>query len=75
MSEIRVVMNDTDAIKYAMTTESINHVDLARKMGCQRQYITQILNRNKSGVRFDSFIKIMNELGYEVCIRKVESDD
>lgn len=71
MGELRVITSDKDAIKYVMESEAINAVELSKKIGCQRQYISQILNRNTSGVRFDSFMKIMNELGYEVCIRKV----
>lgn len=72
MSDLRVIKSDKEAIQYVMDEEQISHAELSKKMNCHRQYIGQILNRNSSGVRFDSFMKIMNTLGYEVCIRKVE---
>ena len=43
-------------------------------MGCSRQNVSDFLNRAKRGIRFDSFMRMINALGYEVILRKQERD-
>lgn len=59
-----------DVIKEIMDAEQISQTELAEKMGCVRQNISQALNRGTVNMRYDSFYKMVNALGYEVVVRK-----
>jgi hypothetical protein len=58
-------------IKKIMEKEGINQTELAEKMGCARQNINQLLNRNGKSMRYDSFENIIKVLGYEISLKKL----
>lgn len=66
------VMGDgaADMIKKAIEKEGINQKILAERTGITRQNVSQMLNRGKNCMRYDSFEKLAKALGYEVILRK-----
>lgn len=63
----------TDAVKIIrrlLEKEGLNQKELADIMGTTRQNVSQMLNRNKSSMRFDGFAKMVQALGYEITVRK-----
>ena len=66
------VMGDgaADLIKNAIEKEGINQKILAERTGITRQNVSQMLNRGKNCMRYDSFEKLAKALGYEVILRK-----
>ena len=63
-----------ELIRKAIENEGLNQLKLAQKMGCSRQNVSDFLNRSKKGMRFDSFARMINILGYEVILRKQENN-
>lgn len=59
-----------DLIKRAMEKEGVNQIILAEKTGITRQNVSQMLNRGKNCMRYDSFEKLAKALGYEVILSK-----
>ena len=59
-----------DLIKNAIEKEGINQKILAERTGITRQNVSQMLNRGKNCMRYDSFEKLTKALGYEVILRK-----
>lgn len=59
-----------DLIKNAIEKEEINQKILAERTGITRQNVSQMLNRGKNCMRYDSFEKLAKALGYEVILRK-----
>lgn len=59
-----------DLIKKAIEKEGINQKILAERTGITRQNVSQMLNRGKNCMRYDSFEKLVKVLGYEVILRK-----
>ena len=59
-----------DLIKNAIEKEGINQKILAERTGITRQNVSQMLNRGKNCMRYDSFEKLAKALGYEVILRK-----
>ena len=57
-------------IKKIMDDEGINQIQLAEKMGCTRQAVSQTLTRNTKSMRYDNFEKMIRTLGYEIIIKK-----
>ena len=57
-------------IKKIMDDEGINQIQLAEKMGCTRQAVSQTLTRNTKSMRYDNFEKMIKALGYEIIIKK-----
>ena len=58
------------AIREMLSNESITIEELARQTGRTRQNISQSINRNTRGMRFDNFQKLVSALGYEIVLRK-----
>lgn len=63
-------MDAAEIIRNILDKEQMNQTDLADKMGITRQNISQMLNRNKASMRFDSFSKMVEALEYEIVVRK-----
>lgn len=62
--------NDAQGIIRAiLAKEGLNQQQLADKVGTTRQNISQMLTRGE-GMRFSSFQKMVQALGYEVICRK-----
>lgn len=59
-----------DLVKEVMAEEKVNQTELAERMGCVRQNISQALNRGITNMRFDTFEKMVEALKYEVIVRK-----
>ena len=58
------------AIREMLSNEGMTIEELARKTGQTRQNISQSINRNTKGMRFDNFQKLATALGYEIYLRK-----
>lgn len=57
-------------VKRILEAENISQKELADKMGCCRQNVSQALNRGITNMRYDTFKKMVDALGYEVIVRK-----
>lgn len=62
--------NAAEVILQIMEKENVNQKELAERMGCVRQNISQMLNRGTINMRYDSFCRMANALGYEIILRK-----
>lgn len=62
-------MKNTDIISTAMSERSMSQSELAAKLGYARPSSINDMLRRKSGPRVDSFVKVMNALGYDVIVR------
>lgn len=65
-----IVTNPAEMIREVLEVENLSQKDLADKMGIARQNVSQALNRNRVSIRFDSFRKMADALGYEIILRK-----
>lgn len=63
--------NAAVTIRQIMEREDVNQKELAEKMGCVRQNISQTLNRGTVNMRYDSFYRMAKTLGYEIILRKI----
>ena len=63
--------NAAAIIRQIMEREDVNQKELAEKMGCVRQNISQTLNRGTVNMRYDSFYRMTKALGYEIILRKI----
>lgn len=63
--------NAAATIRQIMEREDVNQKELAEKMGCVRQNISQTLNRGTVNMRYDSFYRMAKALGYEIVLRKI----
>ena len=59
-----------EIIRTIMEREGVSRTELADRMGCVRQNISQMLTRGTAGMRYDSFHKLTDALGYEIIVRK-----
>ena len=57
-------------IRQIMEREEVNQKELAERMGCVRQNVSQTLNRGTVNMRYDSFYRMVEALGYEILLRK-----
>lgn len=57
-------------IKQIMKMEDVKQKELAERMDCMRQNISQMLNRGTVNMRYDSFYRMIAALGYEIVLRK-----
>jgi predicted XRE-type DNA-binding protein len=57
-------------VKQLLEIENVSQKELADKMGCVRQNVSQSLNRGSSNMRYDTFKRMVDTLGYEVVVRK-----
>ena len=62
--------NATEIIQQIMKKENVNQKELAERMGCVRQNVSQMLNRGTVSMRYDSIYKMAEALGYEIILRK-----
>lgn len=62
--------NAAEVILQIMEKENVNQKELAERMGCVRQNVSQMLNRGTINMRYDSFYRMANALGYEITLRK-----
>lgn len=71
MEKIEIIGTDpAKMIREALEQENLNQKDLAEKMGAVRQNVSQALNRSRVSIRFDTFRKMAETLGYEIVLRK-----
>lgn len=63
--------NAAATIRQIMEKEDVNQKELAEKMGCVRQNVSQTLNRGTVNMRYDSFYRMAKALGYEIVLRKI----
>lgn len=63
--------NAAEIILQIMEKENVNQTELAARMGCVRQNVSQMLNRGTVNMRYDSLLKMANALGYEIILRKM----
>ena len=63
--------NAAATIRQIMEREDVNQKELAEKMGCVRQNVSQTLNRGTVNMRYDSFYRMAKALGYEIILRKI----
>ncbi len=63
--------NAAATIRQIMEREEVNQKELAEKMGCARQNVSQTLNRGTVNMRYDSFYRMTKALGYEIILRKI----
>jgi len=68
--EIKAV-NAAETIRCILDEEKMTQQDLADRMGFTRQNISQSLNRNAKSMRYDSFLKMVTALGYEIVVKKL----
>lgn len=62
--------NAAEIILQIMEKENVNQTELAARMGCVRQNVSQMLNRGTVNMRYDSLLKMAGALGYEIVLRK-----
>lgn len=71
MGNIEIIGTDpAEMIREVLEVENLSQKDLADKMGIARQNVSQALNRSRVSIRFDSFQKMAEALGYEIVLRK-----
>ena len=69
--EIKAV-NAAETIRRILDEEKMTQQDLADRMGFTRQNISQSLTRNAKSMRYDSFLKMVTALGYEIVVKKLQ---
>ena len=62
-------MKNTEIIAAAMGERNMSQTELAAKLGYARPSSINDMIRRKSAPRVDSFVKVMNALGYDVVVR------
>lgn len=71
MERVEIIGTDpAEMIREVLKVENLSQKDLADKMGIARQNVSQMLNRSRVSIRFDSFQKMADALGYEIVLRK-----
>jgi hypothetical protein len=63
-------VNAAEVIRRIMEKEDVKPKELAERMGCMRQNVSQMLNRGTVNMRYDSFYRMADALGYEIILRK-----
>lgn len=62
--------NAAEIIQQIMEKENVSQKELAERMGCARQNVSQILNRGTVNMRYDSLYRMTKALEYEIILRK-----
>ncbi len=71
MERVEIIGTDpAEMIREVLEVENLSQTDLADKMKNVRQNVSQMLNRSRVSIRFDSFRKMADALGYEIILRK-----
>lgn len=63
-------MNEKEIIKTAMAADGITQKELADALGWNSQQSVGNMLSRKNSMRLDNFVKMLNEMGYEVVVRK-----
>lgn len=63
-------MNEKEIIKTAMAADGITQKELAEALGWNSQQSVGNMLTRKNSMRLDNFVKMLNEMGYEVVVRK-----
>ena len=63
-------MNEKEIIKTAMATDGITQKELAEALGWSSQQSVGNMLTRKNSMRLDNFVKMLNEMGYDVVVRK-----
>ena len=63
-------MNASDIVRKAMKVDGITQKELATTLGLSSQQAFGNMLTRQKGMRIDNFVKIMNEMGYEIVVRK-----
>ena len=63
-------MNAKEIVKKAMSADSITQKELAEALGWSSQQSVGNMLARKNSMRLDNFVKMLNEMGYEVVVRK-----
>lgn len=64
--------NAAEVIQRIMEKEKVSQKELAERMGCVRQNVSQMLNRGTVNMRYDSFYRMAKALGYEIILRNTK---
>lgn len=67
-------MTASEIAKEIMKASGVSQKKLADKMGLKAQQAVFNLLNAKNGMRTDSFVKMMNALGYDVIVRNQVND-
>jgi transcriptional regulator with XRE-family HTH domain len=62
-------MKAQDIINTVMETEKVTQKDLAAELGLTQQAVSKFKN-GKGSLRVDTFVKILNKMGYTVVVRR-----
>lgn len=62
-------MKAQEVIKNAMETEKVTQEALANALGLSQQAVSKTIN-GKGSMRVDTFIKILEKMGYTVVVRR-----
>lgn len=62
-------MKAQDIINTVMETEKVTQKELAEGLGLTQQAVSKFKN-GKGSLRVDTFIKILNKMGYTVVVRR-----
>ena len=60
------MLTSVEYIRYLMKIENVNQSELARRLGCSRQLVSQNLI-NGYQLSFDNFTKYVDALGYNLA--------
>ena len=63
-------MNEKEIVKAAMAADGITQKELADALGWGSQQAVGNMLTRKNSMRLDNFVKMLNEMGYEVVVRK-----
>ena len=63
-------MNEKEIIRTAMAADGITQKELAEALGWGAQQAVGNMLSRKNSMRLDNFVKMLNEMGYEVVVRK-----
>lgn len=62
-------MKAQDIINTVMETEKVTQKELAKGLGLTQQAVSKFKN-GKGSLRVDTFVKILNKMGYTVVVRR-----
>ena len=66
---LRYLSDFHELVNSSIDAISSSKKELAEKMGCVRQNVSQTLNRGTVNMRYDSFYRMVCALGYEIVLR------
>lgn len=73
--EIKACGEDAaEAINRLLEREGVTKTELAKRLGTNRQNVSQMLTRNK-GLKYESFRNMAVALGYEIFLGKIYENE